>query len=307
MTEYIGNVRMDLTYYTGFDDYSDGDVEDEILRIVKEKDATEYNAVIKESKDWAIMYHLSELRQNIIESVPIQKSDSVLEIGSGCGAVTGALADKARKVTCVELSKKRSMINAYRNKDKENIEIKVGNFETVEAHLEEKYDVITLIGVFEYAQSYINSPNPFEDFLKMIEGHLSEQGMIAVAIENKYGLKYWAGCREDHVRTFFAGLEGYPGTNRARTFSKGKLEELFLNIGMEKVKFYYPYPDYKFATSVYSDEHLPKKGELTNNIRNFDNDRMYLFDEGLVYDNLIEDHMFPFFSNSYLVIAGREG
>lgn len=305
MTELVGNVPIDLTYYTGSDDYSDGDVEDEILEIVREKEEWEYNEVIKERKDWAILYHLSDMRHNILETVPIQASDSVLEVGSGCGAITGALSKRAAKVTCVELSKKRSTINAYRHKDRKNIEIKIGNFEVIQDHLEEKYDVITLIGVFEYAQSYINSENPYEDFLKMIEPHLSEQGMVVIAIENKYGLKYWAGCREDHVGTFFAGLEGYPGSDRVRTFSKGKLEELLKGAGLGCMKFYYPYPDYKFAMSLYSDEHLPKRGDLASNIRNFDRDRMYLFDEELVFDNLIEDHMFPFFSNSYLVIARR--
>ena len=46
---------------------------------------------------------------------------------------------------------KRSLINAYRHQEADNITIKVGNFQEVEQHLEQKYDVITLIGVFEYA------------------------------------------------------------------------------------------------------------------------------------------------------------
>ena len=246
------------------------------------------------------------MRWNIISSIPIGSTDNVLEIGAGCGAITGSLSDRAGKVTCVELSKKRSMINAYRNKDKKNIEIKVGNFEVIHNHLKEKYDIITLIGVFEYAQSYIDSSEPFLDFLKMIETHLAAKGRIIIAIENKYGLKYWAGCREDHVNTFFSGIEGYPGTNRVRTFGKRTLQELLQNAGLDDTTFLYPYPDYKFATRIYSDDYLPRKGELVRNIHNYDNDRMYLFNEELVYDGLIEEKMFPFFSNSFLVIAGRK-
>ena len=40
----------------------------------------------------------------------ISKSDSLLEIGAGCGAITGALAREARDVTCIDLSKRRSLI-----------------------------------------------------------------------------------------------------------------------------------------------------------------------------------------------------
>lgn len=51
----------------------------------------------------------------------ISKNDSVLEIGSGCGAITKALAREARDVTCIDLSKRRSLINAYKNRDNDNI------------------------------------------------------------------------------------------------------------------------------------------------------------------------------------------
>mgnify|MGYP006938600231 CR=1 FL=1 len=39
-----------------------------------------------------------------------------------------------------------------------------------------------------------------------------------IAIENRLGLKYWAGCTEDHVGKYFEGLENYPDTRSVRTF-----------------------------------------------------------------------------------------
>lgn len=97
---------------------------------------------------------LSKYRANIIEWIPITKSDSVLEIGAGCGAITKTLADKSGHVTCVELSKKRSEINAFRNSEKSNLEIIVGDFNLI--NFTEKYDYITIIGVLEYASSFPN-------------------------------------------------------------------------------------------------------------------------------------------------------
>ena len=38
-------------------------------------------------------------------------------------------------------------------------------------------------------------------------------------------------------------------------------------------------------------------------MRNFDGDRFILFDEGKAFDNVIENGLFPEFSNSFLVIA----
>ena len=299
MKEKIGNVVLNYEYYTGCDEYCDGPVEDELLSIVKEYKEAEYNEIITERKKWPIFYHLSDIRSNIIEWYPINKKQRVLEIGSGCGAMTGVLAKKAHSVTCIELSKKRSTINAYRNQDYDNIEILVGNFETIEKSLTETYDVITLIGVLEYAASYISSENPYEEFLRMIKKHLKPNGQVLVAIENKFGLKYFAGCAEDHVGRFYEGLEGYPNTQGIRTFSKSELQKIVDHAGFTKSIFYYPYPDYKFPRVIYSDERLPFKGELCHNIRNFDRGRYITFDETKVFDNLLEEDMFPFFSNSY--------
>ena len=109
-----------------------------------------------------------------------------------------------------------------------------------------------------------------------------------IAIENKLGLKYWAGCREDHVGTFFRP-EDYPQGGAARTFSRSGLEKILKECGETEYHFYYPYPDYKFMTTLYSDRYPPKVGELSNNLRNFDRDRMLLFDEKKVFDMLIRE------------------
>lgn len=307
MENKIGNVTLNFDSYSGTDLYSEGENEDELLEIVQNHDESEFNQIIYRKHKWSVLYHLSHLRGNIVRSLPITKEHKVLEIGPGCGAITGTLSQMASYVECIELSKKRSLINAYRNKERDNILIHVGNFQDIEAHLDKSYDFITLIGVLEYGGSYISADEPYVVFLDTIRKHLAPGGKIIIAIENKYGLKYWAGCREDHTNKYFEGVEGYPSTQGVRTFSKRELEELLLKCGYEGLEFYYPYPDYKFANAIYSDEYLPKQGELSTNLRNFDGERILIFDETKVYDGLIKEQMFPFYSNSYLVLASGGG
>ena len=227
-------------------------------------------------------------------------------MGAGCGAISGILAKKAGRVVANDLSKMRSTINAYKNKDADNLEIMVGNFNRVADNLEETFDYVTLIGVFEYAKTYIQEPDAYGVFLDKINRHLKPGGKILMAIENRLGMKYFAGCKEDHVGKYFEGIEGYPGTDGVETFSKRELEKLLDEKGYHDYKFYYPYPDYKFATTIYSDEYLPKKGELRNNMRNFDSDRLLLFDEGLAFDGIIDAELFPHFSNSFFVEIGKK-
>lgn len=304
LIEEIGKIKLNLKHYPGEDLYCDGEIEDELLEIAKNYAQVEYPRIIEEKKNWEILYHFSALRENIVDWLPIDKSMKVLEIGSGCGAVTGALARKAGEVTCIELSKKRSMINAYRHMDCENVTIHIGNFQDIEPELSCDYDYICLIGVFEYAQAYIASQSPYEDFLRIIEKHRKENGHIAIAIENKLGLKYWAGCKEDHLGTWFSSLEDYPEGGVVRTFTKDGLIRIAEKCGFSDISMYYPYPDYKFMTTLYSDERLPKKGELSSNLRNFDRERLQLFDEKMVFDTLLKEGQFPLFSNSYMMILG---
>lgn len=303
MKELIENVKINYSFYSGEDYYSDGTIEDDLLEIVKNYNSDLFADLIVERNSWPIFYHLSELRENIINWYPFEPTGNILEVGSGCGAITGALCKVGNSVTCIELSKKRSLINAWRHRQFKNLEIIVGNFEDIK--LDQLYDYVTLIGVLEYGALYIQSANPYVDLLKKIKSYLSNSGKLIIAIENKLGLKYWAGCKEDHVGRYFEGIEDYPSKNGIETFSKYELEQMIYQAGFSSVDFYYPYPDYKFPTKIYSDEYLPQVGELRENFRNFDLERMKIFDENKAYNTVIKAKEFPTFSNSFLLIVNN--
>lgn len=304
--EKIGNVILDYTYYSGEDLYSEGEAEDALLDIVKKHPESEFDKIIQQSCSWSTMYHLSHIRENALSWFTMENDYNVLEVGAGCGAVTGELARHAESVTCIELSKKRSLINAERHKDFDNIKIMVGNFEEIEPNLDEKYDLITLCGVLEYSTAYLSGDHKHHKMIEILKKHLKPGGKIFIAIENRLGLKYFAGCKEDHTGEYFGGIMGYRPEDSVRTFSKNQLETLLDECGMVG-KFYYPYPDYKLPHTIYSDDFLPGIGELTTNDRNFDADRMVLFDEAKAFDSMIEAGLFPMYSNSFIVIATVKG
>ena len=316
MTEKIGKVTLDLTHYPGQDLYCDGPAEDEILSIVRNYRPDQYDEIIRDRKQWEVLYHLSSIRGCIVDWIPFEGTEKVLEIGAGPGAITGTLAGRCKTVDCVELSRKRSEINAYRNRKSDNITIHVGNFETIEPELDIDYDYICLIGVFEYAGSFLSSEKPFHEELERILRHVKRDpvtkeilGHIVIAIENRLGMKYFAGCAEDHSGKFFENIESYAdGASAAQTFSKPGLEKIFRECGIreDQYTFYYPYPDYKFMDTLYSDEKLPEYAQLSENIRNFDRDRLLLFDERKAYKGILEDGLYPLFANSYEIVIGEK-
>lgn len=306
MTEKIGKVTLEYKFYSGHDSYTDGDIEDRLLEIVKNNPGGTYSNEIANELSWPVLYHLSDIRENIINWYDFKEGATILEIGSGCGAISGILSEKARNVTAIELSKKRSYINAYKNYNCENLKILVGNFNDIADSIEEKFDYVTLIGVLEYAPLYISGQDPFNTFLDKIGKLLNPGGKIIIAIENQLGLKYFAGCKEDHVGKLFEGIEGYTNTKNVKTFSRKSLKQLISNNGYDEIEFYYPYPDYKLPDKIYSENYLPQKGDLVEGFRNFDSDRIALFDESKAFDSIIEAGLFEDMANSFLVIASKK-
>ena len=297
--EYTGKVTMNYQFYRGLDTYSDGDIEDRLLEIARKEPQCE--EILPEEDNWALLYHLSPIRENLLEWFDFGKGKSLLEIGAGCGAVTGLFCRKCSRVVAVDLSKKRSLINAERNRNAENLEIIVGNFEDIQ--IDEKFDFVTLIGVLEYSIYYINSDDPFTDMLKKAKEYLKPGGTLIVAIENKYGIKYWAGATEDHTGKPFDGIIGYDSVNRVRTFSRNGLEDLLKKSGFSNLQFYYPLPDYKLPNEIYSEHNLPKHYPVSGHTPNYDTERMVLFNEEKAMNEIIRDGLFEQYANSFLVFA----
>lgn len=291
--------KLNLEYYSGENHYSDGDIEEEILRIAREgKQLSELGTV-----EFPILYHLSPVRENILNWYPFREEGVCLEIGSGCGAISGLLCDRMKKVVSVELSKRRADINFARHQGKENLEIMVGNLNDMV--FPEKFDYVVLNGVFEYAMSFTAGEKPYEDFLSYIAGFLKPEGVILVAIENRLGLKYFAGAPEDHTNAYMDGLRRYPGNRSVRTFSKAEWEELMAACGMINYRFYYPYPDYKFPCEVFTDETLVSQKYGRKNW-NFTENRFELFSEQEMADTLRKEGVMDRFANSFLIEMGRQ-
>jgi len=271
----------------------------------KLKNGMSRDEILKDNADWSIFYHLSPMRRNLLSWMDMDKTASTLEIGGGCGAITELLCERTGEVDVLELADDRAFINQEINKNKKNLNIIIGSFDQLPQM--KRYDYITMIGSLEYSNLYMKSRESFADMLKKAGELLQEKGQLILAIENRFGMKYWAGAREDHTGRFFEGLAGYENTSNIRTFSKEEITVLLKDCGYKSMDFYYPLPDYKTPLMIYSDEYLPKPGEIRGIMMAFDQDRLQLFNEEAVYDSICRDGMFGYFSNSFLVIARREG
>ncbi len=290
--------KFDTRYYQGTDQYSDGDIEDEILSIVKEGKSLEESG----NRSFAVLYHLSAVRENILSWYPFKPGANVLEIGAGPGAITGLLCRRCDQVTSVELSRRRAAINYERHKDCENLTVMVGNLNDME--FPSKFDYVILNGVFEYAGSFTQGEDPYGTFLERCAGYLKEDGLLLIAIENRLGLKYFAGAPEDHTDNYMEGLKDYPENSAVHTFSKSEWEKLCSRHDLTYCRFYYPYPDYKFPNEIFTASSL-RADSFGRNAWNFNSRRLELFSEQAMGEALCQEGVMESFMNSFLIETGR--
>ena len=292
---------LNLSAYDKADYYSDGDIEEQWLHCLQQQQS-EQEILAAYPQDFATFYHFHASRTHLLDWYPFQAKASLLEIGAGCGALTGLLAQRVGTVKAVELSKRRAEIAYHRHAQYKNLEILVGNFNKM--HFPTPFDYITLIGVLEYAGKFTQEAAPFLHFLKKIASLLQPKGHLLLAIENKFGLKYFAGAKEDHTGRYFDNLEDYPHQKEVQTFGKTEIIELLQEAGFESINFYYPMPDYKFPKTVYSDAYLPSvEDDFQAHSPNLDQSALLLFDENKAFANICKNKKFDFFANSFLIDA----
>ena len=303
--EKIGNVNLYTMDSETGEEYSDGDVENELLELFKSKDSDQkIQKILSGKSSWAERYHLLPARGNVVAWHNFKPGSRVLEVGSGCGSITEELIKKDISLDSLEISKRRSLINAHRNKVAKNLNILVGNLQDYEPT--EKYDYVVCIGVLEYAGTFIDHDDPYAHFVNLLKKQLKPGGTLLLAIENRLGLKYWSGSREDHTGGLFDSLNNYPGPKRVQTFGKEELGKL-LETSFKHTSFVYPFPDYKLPQIVFSDSYKPGKNcDFPLNMLPTpapDQERYQFFSEALAMRSLTSNNLYDQFSNSFVVAA----
>ncbi|WP_461401202.1 glycosyltransferase [Flavitalea sp.] len=291
--------------------YSDGDeTENYLLRIIEEAadlsiSSPHWNQHII---DWPTKYHLSPQRADLLR--PFQHSfqnKSVLEIGCGCGAITRFLGETGARVTALEGSARRCRITAARCRDLANVHVVCDNFQ--EFHSTEKYDLIILIGVLEYSNIFIDGVHSAVELLHMAKTMLSPNGSLIIGIENKLGLKYWAGAPEDHVGKPFFGIENRYDDHTPQTYGRVELENLLHSAGLIHSEFLYPFPDYKLPSIILREKsmqaNVPEPSNLIIPATDHPQFKSYYpnFVTDRAWKEVINNELTPDMSNSFLVVA----
>lgn len=263
-------------------------------------------------KDWASKYHLSPVRHNLFDFIReiLDENSTVLELGGGTGAITSYLSGNFREIDVIEGSLERARANRLRNKNSDNVNIYVDDLMNLNFP-REKYDIATLIGVLEYIPFFSDIGRPEESCTKLlgeVYSHLNDEGILVLAIENKLGAKYFAGCVEDHNGQLFSGIMGYPNKS-AITFSRHEMIVMLENAGFQNIQFYHCFPDYKLPTSIIKEDNQMYDWDIAGITRglfkDFNYKREHLINDTLLIDSLNSARIVHEMSNSFLVVCSK--
>jgi SAM-dependent methyltransferase len=256
--------------------------------------------------DWPSEYHFSRLRCNLLRPIPIKVGDRVLELGAGCGAITRWLGEIGAEVIAVEGSARRAAIIASRCRDLPNVHVVAEDLHGIPRF---EADWVTLIGVLEYSRVFHCAVDPVAETLIAARNQLARGGALVLAIENQLGLKYFAGCREDHVGKRFTGIQGLYRETGPVTFGRRELADRLAAVGFHARRFLLPWPDYKLPTAVVDERAAADPDfDLAAFVarcasRDYGGPSLRGFPETLVWSVLERNGLIADFANSFLVVA----
>ncbi len=292
-------------------EYSDGAVaEAYILESIQACDdvSSGSDELVRRIRDWPSEYHFSASRATVLAPFDL-RGLRVLEVGSGCGALTRALGEGGARVVALEGSLERARITAARCRGLSNVEVVCDDFRDFLPP--SAFDVVLLVGVLEYAPCYFAGDDPIGGALTKARDCLAEQGAAIVAIENQLGLKYFAGATEDHHgRAFFGVEDRYAETPEGpRTLGRGELRRRLTTAGLAAQTWYYPFPDYKLPRLILTEQGLDDPrlpaAQLVAGLRSRDYAWPHpeIFAEDAAWEVAGRNGLIADLANSFLVVA----
>lgn len=270
-----------------------------IVQYMQDSDREYFHDVIAKDSRWDIFYHLSEMRKALFSWYDFNEQQTILEIGGGFGALTGLFCDKCKRVVTLERNAIRANAIKKRYLKRKNLHVICQDIRTWKN--EEQFDYIIIVGTLETLCNGSQSDTDYIQVMEHVKQWLLPQGKLLVAVENRFGIRYWCGAVDKHTGKPYSGINKYPLGSDGISFDRAQLKRIFIHAGFQRIKFFYPLPDYILPQVIYSEEYLPKSSVKERVIPYYTDSRYLSAYENDLYDDIVDNAAFEFMSNSFLV------
>lgn len=195
----------------------------------------------------------------------------VLDVGAGWGQWALPLAASGHRVVALEPTPERlDFIREAAAQEGLTSAMAFVQASLADVGFERVFDLVCCIGVLEWVPRFSEGePRALQvDFLRRMASALRPGGRLVVGIENRLGLKYLLGARDDHTGT--RGISVLDAEEASRrhlaatgsplrclTYSLPEYEALFAEAGLSGFRAHAAWPDYKLPALI-----LPVDGDL---------------------------------------------
>ena len=229
----------------------------------KWKDAAE--ETFSETNPWLHSIVTSPKRYKFLEEMTSGENQRVLDIGAGWGQTAIPLA-RTNKVCALEpTSERMDFIQAAAKQENVAENLFFIGSDYMEVEFQTKFDLILSIGVLEWIGAF-RADGEVEEiqaaFLAKTKTDLGSDGRLVIGIENRLGLKYLLGAKDDHIgipdiachAKDLAKKKYKHATDkelRCLTYSIAEYEKMLKNAGYVETQFYVALPDYKLPEKIF--------------------------------------------------------
>ena len=203
--------------------------------------------------DWPTRYHLSHQRANLLRPIEVPEGARVLDVGAGAGVLSRYLGERSASVLALEGNMARAEVAAERCRDLDAVEVVCGSMEDLAA--EERFDLITVVGVLEYSGAEIGGAAGAGRLLDVRAPPPATGRGDGPRDREPAGPQVPHGRHGGPSRRALGGVEDYPGPPGVRTWSRQALSTMLQQHGFVDQRWLAPFPDYKLP-SVILDESI---------------------------------------------------
>ncbi len=219
----------------------------------------------EKTNPWLHQIVTSPKRDLFFRQYPPSPDARILDVGAGWGQLSLPLAKPVgRQVTALEPTPERlAFIEAAARQEGIADRMHFVQADLFEIEFETRFDLICCIGVLEWVPKFREGdPRTLQlDFLKKLRAALAPGGQLVIGIENRLGLKYLLGARDDHIglpdiAVYDAALAAkkYRAATgqelRSFTYSQAELAALLAEAGFAPSAFHAALPDYKVPEKI---------------------------------------------------------
>ena len=210
---------------------------------------------------WLFRIITDPLRHRFLMSNPFPAGSLVLDVGAGWGQYSLPLAASCSVCVLEPTGERLDFIRAVSQQEGLASRMYFVQSDYFATEFSTQFDYACCIGVLEWVGALKQGSSAHDlqlEFLRRLRGDIRDGGTLLLGIENRLGLKYLLGARDDHtgvanISTYDRDLAGRKWeamgrrSLRIHTYTRAELTGMLKEAGFEHIEFHAAFPDYKLT------------------------------------------------------------